>query len=158
MRAWLLHFFTSRSQFYAADARFVCLHNHNFPHNASSAAKAAPTAASWYRIAGYPGCGVTLCPAPKIVYLRSYGESQTPHQTALRPSSAQHSNVSRRLRMDKAVPATFPLNLYARLGEPRTSCCRASFAERGRSHRPPHWCRPFRRKPTIGDSTHRYGE
>jgi hypothetical protein len=45
------------------------------------------------------------------------GETQAPHQTAVRPSSAQHSNVSRRLRVDQPVSTIFPLNLYARHGE-----------------------------------------
>lgn len=49
------------------------------------------------------------------------GETQAPLETADRPSSAQHSNVSRRLRMDRAVPAMFPLNPYSRLGEPSAS-------------------------------------
>jgi hypothetical protein len=81
---------------------------------------------------------------------RSKGETQTPHQTGLRPSSAQHSNFSRRLRMDQdqAVPTEFSLNLYAPIGADGGGCPIAGTALFGsRDHSVPLGVANIRTRP-----------
>src|SRR5215510_1822611 len=58
-----------------------------------------------------PGCVVARA---SIIFGR--GETQAPRQTDTRPSSVQHSNVSRRLRMDGVQASILSVDLYRQLG------------------------------------------